>query len=184
MKCKYCGDAKNRKYVKGYCNACYQRLYKTGDIKLKCLTGVHSKGAVKHPLYRTWVNMMTRCYNKRNTNYPRWGGRGIVVCDRWLEKPNGFWNFVEDMGKRPKGCSLDRIDVNGNYCKENCRWATPTQQSLNTRSNSRIRGVCKTPTSYKAFITLNGKTQSKRFKNFKDAVKWRLAKEKELGIQI
>ena len=183
MKCKYCGDEKNRKYVKGYCNACYQRLTKTGDIRLKCFTGPHAKGASKHPLYRTWTNMMTRCYNKKNKNYPSWGGRGIKVCDRWREKPNGFWSFVEDMGERPEGCSSDRIDDNGNYCKENCRWTTPTQQALNTRSNNKIRGVCKTPTSYKAFITLNGKTQSKRFKNFEDAVKWRLTKEKELGVQ-
>ena len=169
MKCRYCQEENSSKYVRGYCNACYQRLYKTGDIRLKCLTGPHTKGATKHPLYRTWTGMMTRCYNKKNKNYPRWGGRGITVCNRWREKPDGFWNFIEDMGERPKGCSLDRIDDNGDYCR---------------RSNNKIRGVCSTPSGYKSFITYRGKTYSKRFKDIEKAIEWRLKKEKELKIKV
>ena len=184
MKCRYCHNETSKRYIKGYCNACYQRFIKTGDIRLKCLTGPHARGATRHPLYSTWVNMKTRCYNKNNENYPRYGGRGIRVCDRWMEKPYGFQNFVADVEKRPRGYSLDRIDVNGNYCKENCRWATPTQQALNRSSNSKVRGVCKTPTGYKAFITYNGVFYSKRFKDFEEAFRWRIAKEKELGVQI
>lgn len=184
MKCRYCHNEASKRYIKGYCNACYLRLVKTGDIRLKCLSGPHAIGATRHPLYATWVNMKTRCYNKNNKSYPRYGGRGIRVCDRWMEKPYGFQNFVADVGERPQGCSLDRIDVNGNYCKENCRWATPTQQALNRRSNSKVRGVCKTPIGYKAFITYNGRFYSKRFKNFEEAFRWRIAKEKELGVRI
>lgn len=184
--CKYCGKTETQcnRFSKDLCNACYQRLAKTGDIKLKCLTGPNAKGATTHPLYRTWSNMMTRCYNKNNKNYSRWGGRGIKVCDRWREKPNGFWNFVEDMGERPEGCSLDRIDDNGNYCKENCRWATPTQQALNTRGNVGFRGVGCYNGRWRAYITYNGKTQSKLFPDEQSAINWRLAKEKELGVQI
>lgn len=184
MECKNCKIKTSCRFVKGYCNACYQRLYKTGNINLKCLTGTHAMGASKHPLYSIWSNMKTRCYNPNSANYARWGGRGIKVCDRWLEKPNGFWNFVSDMGGRPVGTSLDRIDDNGDYCKDNCRWATPIQQSLNRRKNNLIRGVCKTPSGFKAFITYCGKTYTKRFPDLLQARQWRLKKEKEFGLKI
>lgn len=79
-------------------------------------------------LRRVWNDMLYRCYNPKNKYYYVYGGRGIIVCDRWRV----FENFMEDMGDRPdKSYSLDRIDSNGNYCKENCRWATWEQQSRN-----------------------------------------------------
>lgn len=81
------------------------------------------------PTYRTWANMMTRCRNPKAVNYSDYGGRGIAVCDRWLK----FDNFFADMGNRPEGMSLDRIDVNGNYGPDNCRWATEHEQKSNTR---------------------------------------------------
>ncbi len=84
-----------------------------------------------HPLYKTWDNMKTRCYNSNYIRYKDWGGRGIKVCDRWL---NSFENFLSDMGERPTlKHSIDRIDNNRNYEPSNCRWATPHQQSQNRR---------------------------------------------------
>lgn len=74
--------------------------------------------------------MRERCYNPNHAYYAAYGERGIVVCDRWR---NSFANFLEDMGEKPRGKTLDRIHVDGNYEPENCRWATAKQQYLNQR---------------------------------------------------
>lgn len=86
------------------------------------------------PEYRTWVNMKTRCYNKRLAE-PDYFGRGIKVCDRWLGE-NGFVNFLSDMGNRPSGLySIERLDSKGNYEPGNCKWGTEEQQVRNKRNN-------------------------------------------------
>lgn len=82
--------------------------------------------------YRIWRTMKARCLNEKNANYSRYGGRGIKVCDRWLES---FENFLADMGEKPEGLSLDRIDVDGDYTPKNCRWATVGEQATNRRNN-------------------------------------------------
>lgn len=107
-----------------------------GCINLeKTLARVVTHGMTKSPEYQTWADMKTRCLNVRHKCYADYGGRGITVCDRWLE----FENFYADMGPRPsKSHSLDRKDNDGNYEPDNCRWATKREQSANTRRNHRI----------------------------------------------
>ncbi len=82
-------------------------------------------------IYRVWRGMMSRCYRTTDKDYPEYGGRGINVCRRWHE----FVNFEADIGNRPDGTSLDRINVHGDYEPQNCRWATPVIQQRNRRSN-------------------------------------------------
>jgi hypothetical protein len=102
--------------------------------------GKKTHGMWKHPLYKTWCNMRQRCYNQKDRRYKDYGGRGITICDHWLWFPN----FIEDVGERPEGCSVDRIDNNGNYTPENVRWATPTIQSRNRRDNNKTPYVYQT----------------------------------------
>jgi hypothetical protein len=98
--------------------------------------------AVGTPTHTTWRCMKERCLQKCSTEYARYGGRGISICDRWMS----FVNFLEDMGEKPSGYSIDRIDPNGNYEPGNCRWATATEQARNTRRNRilTIHGMSKT----------------------------------------
>jgi len=84
--------------------------------------------------FRIWSRMKTRCSNPKHNRYHRYGGRGIRVCDRWLES---FENFLADMGPCPDGMSIERKNNDLDYCKDNCIWATPTEQALN-RSTARL----------------------------------------------
>jgi hypothetical protein len=85
--------------------------------------------------YRSWISMRQRCNDKNNKHYNYYGGRGIKVCSEW----NSFETFLQDMGERPDGHSIDRIDVNGDYCKENCKWSTAKQQARNRRNSIVIK---------------------------------------------
>lgn len=112
---------------------CHKRFTPTDDL------------AASQPEYATYSSMLDRCRNKNCPGYHRYGGRGIVVCEKWLQ---GFWHFLEDVGRRPSPLhTLDRFpNNNGNYEPGNVRWATKKQQSRNTRTN--------------VFLTFNGQTKT------------------------
>ena len=123
----------------------------------------HSVGKCPSPTFRTWLSMRQRCLNAANPSYPDYGERGIRLCQRWQDS---FESFLADMGERPSGHSIERIDTNGNYEPSNCRWATPKEQSNNRRA-------------YKGGITFEGKTQTIRawaveMKITEDALTYRL----------
>jgi len=85
--------------------------------------------------------MWTRCTNPNVKSYKDYGGRGITIGDRWKD----YANFLADMGERPDGLTLDRKNVNGNYCPENCRWATRKEQAMNTQKASKLGDTVDVP---------------------------------------
>jgi len=88
-------------------------------------------------MYPAYNAMINRCYNPNNSSYPRYGARGVTVCERWRDD---FLNFLTDMGERPEGMTLDRIDPKGPYAPENCRWA----DSITQRANISVEGDART----------------------------------------
>ena len=100
-------------------------------------------GMSKSKIYRTYRNMINRCYRTTNPDFYRYGGLGIKVCDKWLES---FDNFYADMGDVPDGKSIERIDVFGNYELSNCKWASNIEQANNRKTNVIISYLGKTQT--------------------------------------
>lgn len=130
--------------------------------------------------YAIYNNMIQRCFNKKLKSYENYGGRGITVCDRWRQ---GFINFYNDMGKRPSPKhSLDRVDVNGNYSPENCRWATDAEQAANTRKNIWIEynGERKILSQWCKILGVNDSYLSRWIKNGKTFEDFLIKNKKQL----
>lgn len=140
-------DSCTNKYrTMGLCQTHYSRLRDCGDINATIpIRSRKNHPQTGSPEHKIWIGMKQRCYNKNAKNYKDWGGRGIKVCDRWL---NSFKNFYEDMGKMPTDTryTIERMDNDGDYEPGNCRWATYTEQLNNTRRNR--------------YISHNGKTMN------------------------
>lgn len=110
-------------------------------------------GMHKSKTYCSWQSMLSRCTNKNSSDFPRYGGRGIAVCRRWL---HSFQNFFDDMGERPKNMTIDRINNDGDYTPSNCRWADNFTQMKNSRSSHLITYNGKTKTQSEWSLLLGG----------------------------
>jgi len=141
----------------------------------------YKNGISKRPSYKTmlevWTNMKNRCYREEDIGYSRYGERGIKVCDRWLT----FTNFYEDMyPSYKKGLSIERIDNEGNYSRENCKWATWKEQCNNRRTNRVLsyKGQSKTLSEWAEEVGIKRGTISQRV----DAYGWSVEKALSTGV--
>ena len=112
--------------------------------------------------YNIWSAMKRRCDNSNVKNYQDYGGRGITYCERWSK----FENFLEDMGEKPEGYSIERVENSGPYCKENCRWATSLEQGRNKRNNIPVtlKGETKTLKEWSILLNVPYKVAHQRIK--------------------
>ncbi len=147
--CKRCGKEKDIldfHKERAVCKVCtrkegrerYHTLYKAKRKAARDYV-YEMHGMKQEPEYRIWKGMKDRCLNKSGKDYKNYGGRGITICSQWI---HSFLQFYKDMGKRPhKDLQIDRVNNDGNYEPENCRWATRSQQALNRRKLRHIKGI-------------------------------------------
>ena len=121
----------------------------------------------KTTTYRSWDSMKQRCTNPKAPKYEYYGGRGIAFCERWAS----FANFLEDMGERPKGKTLDRINPHGDYCPENCRWATRLEQARNTTASKLDADRVSQIKKIRAETGMTYKALAEKFNSTYDAVR-------------
>ena len=164
---KFIEKRNSQQYWLFICDCGIEKVIRVENVKIGhtkscgCLQKEIKHGMIKTRVYKSWQSMKDRCLNKNNPAYKNYGDRGITICDEWLD----FENFLKDMGERLKGKSIDRINNNGNYCKENCQWATQKEQNNNTRTN--------------IFLTYKNKTQTmsqwaKELKINRHTLYWRI----------
>ena len=146
-------DVRSGKVVS--CQACAAERTRVASVK-------HGKTNTRE--FATWTDIQTRCHNPNSTAFADYGGRGIVVCARWRDS---FQNFLSDMGERPAGKSIDRINNDGPYSPENCRWATRQEQARNKRNNVwvEIGGEVKTLSEWARHYGVLAATASLRHKH-------------------
>jgi len=135
--------SKDTKMVMGFCRLHYQQRKREGLLKPSSVYVSRAKRKIKHGhaiygiksrTYVSWKKMRERCNSPKDIGYKSYGGRGIRVCEEWN---NSFVAFLRDMGERPIGKTIDRLDSNGNYELKNCRWATNLQQARNKRNSKK-----------------------------------------------
>lgn len=148
-----CGTVKkvHRSHLKdGESKSCGCLSKEKASINASLRNKTHGLYIENERLYNIWHSMKQRCYYNKNTSYSNYGGRGIKVCDEWKNDFKSFYDWAMDNGYQENAkrgqCTIDRIDVNGNYEPSNCRWATIKEQSRNKRTNH--------------FITCNGQTKT------------------------
>ena len=155
---KTAGKTKNGAYLwKCKCDCGNEIIANVGNLKNghtkscgclrvdRCKTNFTKHGLEHTRLYGIWSDMRLRCYDEKNIAYHRYGGRGITICDEWKNDVKAFYDWATANGYKDS-LTIDRIDNDGNYCPENCRWATVKEQASNRRSN--------------ILVTHNGKTQT------------------------
>lgn len=152
----------------------------TGGVKsCGCMakTNAVKHNAINTKEYITWANIKSRCYNKNNIAYKNYGFRGIYMSKHWI---NSFETFIKDMGECPIGFSIERIDNNKGYTKENCIWASPKTQAMNRRNNFIVcyKGVSKPLKQWCEELNLNYKMVFARIKQLNWSINKALSNNK------
>lgn len=163
-------------YGHGLCSKHYNRHKRHGNFNTVLKVG-RQHGLSKHDLYNTWKGMMDRCYKETAISYKNYGGRGIVVCDRW----HLVENFIEDMGDRPSPeHELDRKDTDGNYEPNNCRWSDKVEQAYNRRN---VKGVCWNRFNNKWMAYFGGKSTGGQIVGYFNTKEEAVSHRKELEVK-